>query len=82
MDALVDVEKRNVSKLFVAVGAGKWVGWHLLQEQLLTDMGDYDYDYLMATPMACQGLLGGTLFATILTHKALLFMISHMSGKC
>jgi len=65
VDSLVDVEERNVSKLFVAVGAGKWVGWHL-----------------MAAPMACQGLLGGTFFATILTHKALLFVVSHMSSKC
>ena len=29
VDALVDVEKRNVGKLFGAVGAWKWVGWHL-----------------------------------------------------
>ena len=38
--------------------------------------------YLMASSMTCQGLLGGTLFATILTHEALLFVVSHMSGKC
>ena len=32
VDALVDVEERNVSKLFGAVGAWKWVGGHLSQE--------------------------------------------------
>jgi len=65
VNAFVDVEKRSVSKLFGAVGAWKWVFWHL-----------------MAAPMTCQGLLGGTLFATILTHEALLFVVSHVSGKC
>ena len=42
VDALVDVEKRDVSKLFGAVGAWKWVGGHLSQEWLLIliDLGD------------------------------------------
>ena len=38
VNAFVDVEKRSVSKLFGAVGAWKWVFWHLSQEWSLIEM--------------------------------------------
>ena len=40
VNAFVDVEKRSVSKLFGAVGAWKWVFWHLEQEWSLIEMGE------------------------------------------
>ena len=39
VNAFVDVEKRNMSKLFGAEGARKWVCWHLFTGMIIDRCG-------------------------------------------
>ena len=84
VDPLVNLQKGGASKLFLAVRARECAGRHLfcptMNNEICT-LPERELDYLMAAPMACQCLLCGTFFATMLADTKLFPMVSHVSCK-